>query len=344
MQPQVHRTQSRPNQAAARGRHTMQIPHTMEAAAIDHFGPPEVLVLHVVPVPAIDADEVLIALDTAGVGPWDANIREGWYPDGKPQFPLVLGVDGAGTVAAVGSRVHRLKVGDKVYAYRWMNRKGGFYAEYVSVAAENVARIPKRLGLEEAGAIPTTGLTALQGIDDALHVKKGESVIIHGGSGGVGTLAIQFAKRRGARVLATGSGLEGVELVREMGADVAIDGKHDDIEEAARRFASDGVDAILALAGGDALERAVDALKPNGRLAYPNGIEPEPKKRRGMKVFPYDAIAGVREFQRLNRAVEAAKLKVPIAEAFGLVDAAKAHRRLAEGHILGKIVLRTHRS
>jgi NADPH:quinone reductase len=129
-----------------------------------------------------------------------------------------------------------------------------------------------------------------------------------------------------------------------MGADVAIDGKHDDIKEAARHFTSDGVDAILALAGGDALERAVDALTPNGRLAYPNGIKPAPKKRRGMRVFPYDAIAGVREFQRLNRAVEAAKLKVPIAEAFGLVDAAKAHRRLAEGHVLGKIVLRTHRS
>jgi NADPH:quinone reductase-like Zn-dependent oxidoreductase len=316
----------------------------MEAAAIDHFGPPQALVLHVVPVPAIDAGEVLIALDMAGVGPWDADIREGWYPDGKPKFPLVLGVDGAGTVAAVGSRVRRLKVGDKVYSYSWMNRKGGYYAEHVAVAAENVAPIPKRLGVEEAGAIVTTGLTALQGIDNALKVKKGEMIIIHGGSGGVGTLAIQFAKLRGAHVLATGSGREGAELVIEMGADVAIDGKHDDIEAAARRFAPDGVDAILALAGGDELERAVEALKPNGRLAYPNGIEPEPKKRRGVTVIPYDGLSGIREFQRLNRAVEAAKLKVPIAEAFGLANAAKAHQRLAEGHILGKIVLRTHGS
>jgi NADPH2:quinone reductase len=216
----------------------------MEAAAIDHFGPPEVLVLHIIPMPAVDTGEVLIALDTAGVGPWDADIREGWYPDGKPKFPLALGVDGAGTVAAVGSRVRRLKVRDKVYSYSWMNRKGGYYAEYVAVAAENVAPIPKRLGVEEAGAIATTGLTALQGIDNTLKVKKGEMIIIHGGSGGVGTLAIQFAKLRGAHVLATGSGGEGAELVLEMGADVAIDGKHDDIEAAARRFAPDGVDAI----------------------------------------------------------------------------------------------------
>ncbi|MEA2945200.1 MAG: hypothetical protein QOI40_530 [Alphaproteobacteria bacterium] len=316
----------------------------MEAAAIDHFGPPEILTLHVLPVPAIDAAEVLIALDTSGIGPWDADIREGWYPVGKPHFPLVLGVDGAGTVAAVGSRVRRLKVGDKVYSYSWANPKGGFYAEYVAVTGEKVAHIPKGLDLEHAGAIATTGLTAVQGIDDALHVKKGESVIVHGGSGGVGTLAIQFAKLRGARVLATGSGLEGVELVREMGADVAIDGKHDDLKEEARRFAPDGVDAILALVGGDALESALDALRHDGRLAYPNGIEPEPQKRRGVKVIPYDGKSGVREFERLNRSVEAVKLKVPIAEAFPLVNAAKAHQRLAEGHILGKMVLRTHRS
>jgi NADPH:quinone reductase-like Zn-dependent oxidoreductase len=316
----------------------------MEAAAIDHFGGPELLTLHVLPVPAIDANEVLIALDTAGVGPWDADIREGWYPAGRPQFPLVLGVDGAGTVVEIGPRVRRLKVGDKVYSYSWANRKGGFYAEYAAVAAEKVAHIPKGLDLEHAGAIPTTGLTALQGIDDALHVKKGDSIVIHGGSGGVGTLAIQFAKLRGARVLATGSGLDGVELVREMGADMAIDGKREDIADAARHFAPDGVDVILALAGGDALERTLEVLKRKGRMAYPNGIEPEPKKPRGVKVIPYDGKSGVREFERLNRAVEAAKLKVPIAEAFELVNAAKAHQRLAERHILGKIVLRTHRS
>jgi NADPH2:quinone reductase len=330
--------------ASERSRHTAHIPHVMSAAAIDHFGGPEVLTLHIVPVPAIDAHEVLIALDTAGVGPWDADIREGWYPGGKPRFPLVLGVDGAGVVVAVGSRVRRLKLGDKVYSYSWANRKGGFYAEYVAVAADKVAHVPRRLDLEHAGAIATTGLTALQGIDDALRVKKGESVIIHGGSGGVGTLAIQFAKLRGARVLATGSGLEGVELVRGMGADVGIDGKHADVAEAARGFAPGGVDAILALAGGDALERALETLRRDGRLAYPNGIEPEPKKRRGVKFIPYDAISGVREFERLNRAVEAAKLKVPIAEAFPLAKAAKAHERLAEGHVLGKIVLRIQES
>jgi NADPH2:quinone reductase len=316
----------------------------MEAAAINHFGAPDVIVVRTLPVPSIDSDEVLIAVDTAGVGPWDAEVRIGRIADRKPHFPLILGTDGAGIVAAIGARVRRLKVGESVYSYSWANPKGGFYAQYVAVAADRVAPIPRKLDLEHAGAIATTGLTALQGVDDALHLKKGEHVIIHGASGGVGTLAIQFAKLRGAHVLATASGLDGIELVREMGADIAIDGRRGDIEGAARQFAPDGVDAVLAFAGGDGLESALGALHRAGRVAYPNGIEPEPKQRRDATFTPYDAVSNVREFEKLNRAVEAARLKVPIAEAFPLERAAKAHERFDAGHVLGKIILRTHHS
>ena len=323
-----------------KGRRAPRIPQSMPAAAIDHFGGPETLTAHVLPVPKIDAAEVLIALDTAGVGPWDADVRAGWYPGKKPRFPLILGTDGAGVVAEVGSRVRRFKVGDQVYAYGWANPKGGFYAEYVAVAADKAAHVPAGLDLEHAGAIATTGLTALQGIEAALKLKSGETIIIHGASGGVGTLAIQFAKLRGARVLATASGIDGLELVRDMGGDVTVDARHEDVAERARHWAPDGVDAILALAGGDELERALQTLRPGGRLAYPNGIEPEPRKRRGIKFISYDGVAGVREFERLNIAIEATRLKVPIAEAFPLVKAAKAHERLAEGRVLGKLVLR----
>jgi len=317
--------------------HTMHVPRTMFAAAIDRFGGPEVITAHALPVPPVDAGEVLIAVDTAGVGRWDADIREGWYP--KPHFPLVLGFDGAGIVAAVGPRVRRLKVGDEVYSYNWQNPKGGFYAEYVAVPADKAAPIPRRLDLRHAGAIPITGLTALQGIDDALGLKKGETVIIHGASGGVGTLAVQFAKLRGARVFATASGKEGVELVRELGVHVVVDGKRIDVDDQARRFAPDGVDAVLALAGGDALERCLKVLRRGGRVAYPNGVEPAPKKRRGMTLIRYDGISGVREFERLSAAVQAARLKVAIAECYPLARAYKAHERLAEGHVVGKIIL-----
>ncbi len=316
------------------------IPKTMRAAAIDRFGEPAVLSIHTLPVPVPDADEVLIAVDTAGVGSWDADIRNGWYPGGHPHFPLVLGVDGAGIVAAVGSRIRRFEPGEHVYAYAWKNPKGGFYAEYAAVPAEDVAHVPEHVDLKHAGAVPTTGLTALQGIDDVLRLKKGKSVIIHGASGGVGSLALQFAKWRGARVLATARGVDGLAFVRRLGADLAVDGQREDIAAAARSFAPQGIDALLALAGGGALETCLAAIRKGGRVAYPNGVEPEPKKPRDVELMSYDAMAGVREFERLGHAIEATKLKIEIAAEYPLADVARAHQRVEAGHVLGKIVLR----
>lgn len=313
----------------------------MRAAALDRFGRPRVLRLHVLPVPEVGPSEVLIAVHTAGVGGWDAEMREGWWPDGKrPRPPLVLGTDGSGTISAVGSRVRRFARGDAVYAYSFANPKGGFYAEYVVVAAENVSRLPESLRLKEAGAIAATGLTALQGIDDVLHVKRGEAVVIHGASGGVGSLALQFAKMRGARVLATASGRDGIAFVRRLGADAAADGRRDDLRAAALEFAPGGVDAVLALSGGKPLTRLLDAVRRGGRLAFPNGVEPVPRKRRGLSLESYDATPGVRELARLGRTIDAARLTVPVAASYSLAQAAKAHQRLAKGHVLGKLVLR----
>src|SRR5882672_6293624 len=175
------------------------IPKLMRAAALDRFGGPEVLTLHRLPVPVPDAGEILIAVHTAGVGSWDADVREGWNPGTRRPFPIVLGYDGSGTVAAAGKAVRRLRVGDRVYSYNWDNPKGGFYAEYVAVPAAKAAHTPRRLDLREAGAIPITGLTALQGVE-RLGLRKGSALAIHGASGGVGTIAVQFARLRKARV------------------------------------------------------------------------------------------------------------------------------------------------
>lgn len=317
------------------------MPKTMRAAAIDRFGGPAVLTIHTLPVPEISAQEVRIAVDIAGLGGWDLSLRDGSL--GKKKFPLVLGTDGAGVVDAVGSQVRRLGVGDRVYSYSFDNPKGGFYAEYVAVAASKVAPIPKGLDRLHAGAIPTIALTALQGVDDTLKIKPGETMIIHGASGNVGMLALQFAELRGARVLATASGSDGLELVRRLGAEV-VDGKRDDIAAAAREFAPGGVDAVLAFVGGKELTRCLDALRKGGRVAYPNGIEPEPKKRKGITIKSYDATPGVREFERLGRAIEESNLQVPIAAAFDLEDAAGAHRLLEKGHVLGKVVLKCRRA
>jgi NADPH:quinone reductase len=317
----------------------------MRAAALDRFGAPDVLKLHELPVPDVGPSEVLIAIHTAGVGGWDADMREGWWPDRhRPKPPLILGPDEAGTIAAVGPRVRRFAPGDAVYSYNFANPKGGFYAEYVTVDAENVGRPPDRLSLTEAGAITATGLTALQGVDDVLHVKRGEAIVIHGASGGVGSLALQFAKMRGARVLATASGPKGVAFVRRLGADVAVDGRRDDVKAAAIGFAPEGVDAVLTFSGGKALTALLDAVRRGGRLAFPNGVDPAPRKRRGLSVQSYDARPGVHEFERLGRAIVAARLKVPVAASYPLDQAARAHKRLDQKHVFGKIVLRVSRA
>jgi NADPH:quinone reductase-like Zn-dependent oxidoreductase len=129
-------------------------------------------------------------------------------------------------------------------------------------------------------------------------------------------------------------------LVRRLGADAAADARRDDLKAAARAFAPEGVDAVLALAGGKPLTRLLDAVRRGGRVAYPTGIEPEPRRRPGVSVKAYDGTPGVREFERLGRAIETARLTVQIAAAYPLAQAAKAQARIEKGHVLGKVVLR----
>jgi len=311
----------------------------MRAAVIHQFGEPNVFSIESTSVPRCNADEVLIAVAAAGVGTWDPWLRCGGEDDGDTEFPLVLGTDGAGTVVAAGANVTRLGIGDRVYSYIFGNRKGGFYAEYVAVAASKVARVPEGLDDRQAGVVPAIGLTALQGVDDALEIADGERVVVHGASGNVGMLALQFAKLRGARVLGIASGPDGVALVRRLGADVAVDGKADDVDAALKEFAPSGVDAVLAFVGGKDLTRCLDHVAKGGRLAYPNGIEHEPRKRRGLSITSYDAESGVRQFERLGAAIEQSKLQVPIAATFPLEEVARAHERVERGHLVGAVVL-----
>jgi NADPH:quinone reductase len=312
---------------------------TMRAAAIDRFGGPEELTVHTLPVPEIGPRELLIAVHTAGTASWDVEMRGGWWPEGKPRFPLVLGTDGSGTVARVGSQVRGFKLQDEVYAYSFANPKGGFYAEFVAVPAASARHRPSRLSLEESGAIGATGLTALQGVE-RLGFRKREPVVIVGASGGVGTIAVQFARWMGAHILAVASGKDGVRLVNDLlELNVAIDGKHEDVAGEIERFAPDGIAAVLALAGGEALDACVERVRSGGRVVHPNGVEPAPKRRKGIEFITYDAESGPEHFKRLNDAIDDSRLEVAITAAFPLEQAAKAHERLASGHVIGKIVL-----
>lgn len=324
----------------AAGRRGPAVAATMKAAAVDRFGPPAALRLRTLPVPEPESHEVLIALHAAGVGVWDASIRDGtWQPTGRSRFPLIPGLDGAGIVVRKGARVRRFRPGDRVYALDLSNPRGGFYAEYVAVDADHVAPVPRRLDLPRAAAAVATGLTALQGVDDTLRLRRGETVLIFGASGAVGTLAVQFAKRRRARVLATATGRAAARLVKRLGADAVIDARSRRGIERLRALAPEGLDAVLALAGGAALEQCLDLVRPGGQVAYPNGIDPEPRRRPKVRLLAFDGVAGRREFARLDRAVAEAGLRVPIAAVYPLARAAQAHARLERGRILGRIVL-----
>jgi NADPH:quinone reductase len=315
----------------------------MTAAAANRFGPPSVLTRHRLPVPRPGPREVLIALDTAGVGGWDASIRDGtWRVPGRARFPLVPGTDGAGIVVATGARVKRFRAGDRVYAYEFGNRQGGFYAEFAVADARHVGRVPASLDLRAAAAAAATGLTALQGIE-ALRLRRGTTALIFGASGAVGTMAVQFAAQRGARVIATASGAAAMRLVRSLGAHTVLDARQDGAADRLSRAAPDGIDAVLALAGGDELERCLDLVRAGGRIVYPNGIEPVPRRRRGIHARGFDAEAGPRQFSRLNRALTRKGTRVPIAATYPLASAAQVHRRLDRGQVIGRIVLRIRR-
>lgn len=312
----------------------------MQAAAIDGFGQP--ITPHILPVPEIAPDEILIQVESAGVGVWDPFEREGGFAKiygRKTNFPHVLGSDGAGTVINVGPQVQQFKKGDRVYAFGFMNPKGGFYAEYAAVKADQASPIPGKLSVVQAGALPVDAMTALRGLDDTLGLKQGESVLIFGASGGIGHLAVQLAKRMGARVFAVASGEDGVALVKRLGADAVVDGRKEDVVAAARKFAPNGLDAALLTAGGKAAEKALGAVRKGGRVAYPHGVEPEPQIPAGIQAKSYDGIPSPEAIARLNQLIEKAPFEVHVARTFPLEQAAEAHRALEE-HYLGKIALR----
>jgi NADPH2:quinone reductase len=311
------------------------IPAMMRALAIDAFGGPEKLTVHEVRVPAVDPHEVLIRVDTAGVGIWDAKFRRGEFSKGQDRFPMVLGAEGSGTIAALGDDVRGLQLGDAAYGYAYGDRKGGFYAEYVALRASHVAPMPESLDFREAGGLAVTGVTALTGIADVLAVKPGQTILVHGASGGVGTIAVQLAKRFGARVFATATGGDGRELLRKLGVDEPIDTHHDDVLAVVRRVAPDGVDGLLALAGGAGLERCIAAVRQGGTIAHPNGVA----MPAGVASTAFNGVPNPAVFARLNAIIDANPIDVPIGSMYSLDDGAEAHRRLERGHVLGKIVI-----
>jgi len=312
------------------------IPKTMKAAVIDKFGGPGVLHVARIPVPEPGEREILIRVRAAGVGSWDPWVREGGM--GGTRFPQVIGSDGSGTVVAAGSKVRRFKAGDRVYAYTFDNPKGGFYAEYAAVPEDAAAIVPAGISLDEAGGLAACGLTAVAGID-LLDSPKNAPVVVLGASGGVGHIMLQLAKREGARVLAVASGRDGVALAEGLGADLAVNGKAADVAKAVRGFAPEGPAAALVFANGDKLAAALKLVRKGGMIAYPEGVEPEPKGPAGVKVRSFNGQSAPESFDRLNGLISRGTFRVEIYRTYGLDDLPQAHRDVLKHH-LGKLIVK----
>src|SRR5438132_11612407 len=237
----------------------------MRAFIVDRYGSADRVRASEVPDPEVREDDVLVRIHAAGVNPLDSKIRDGEFKFILPyRLPLILGNEMAGVVVRVGSQVRRIKPGDEVYGRPDKDRIGAF-AEFIAMNQADVALKPKNLTMEEAASIPLVGLTAWQVLIERANLQKGQKVLIHAGSGGVGTFAIQLAKHIGATV-ATTTSTANVDLVKSLGADVVIDYKKEDFDKVLS-----GYDVVLNSLGKDTLEKSLKVLKPGGKLISISG-------------------------------------------------------------------------
>jgi NADPH:quinone reductase-like Zn-dependent oxidoreductase len=313
---------------------TSALSETMKAAVVEAAGPPKAIHIKNVPVPRLSRGHVIIALEYAGLGMWDAAQRSGTWGSIKPG--TILGADGSGTIAAVAADVTNFKPGDRVYSYSYGNPGGGFHAEYVSVPADRVGHIPPHLDMKIAGAMPCVALTAQTGLE-VLKVKSGQTLSVFGASGGVGSLAVWLAKGRGATVVGSARS-DAQDYVRSLGAAHAADPNSSEFDAILKRFAPEGFDAAIVSANSDALAVFLSHLKAGVPFAYPNGVEPKPHVR-GHAALTFDGEMSRAAIDRLNTAIGSQTIPLRIQE-FPLKDVAEAHHRIEQGHIVGKIVLR----
>jgi NADPH:quinone reductase-like Zn-dependent oxidoreductase len=306
----------------------------MKAAVVRRFGGPDVIEMEELPRPEPQSGQVLVQVAAAGVGPWDALIREGKsvVPAG---FPITLGSDISGTVEAVGVGVTQFKKGDAIYGCTNPNFIGA-YAEFAIASAHMIAPKPRSLDFIQAASVPVVAITPLQMIHEYAHVKAGQTLLIQGAAGNVGAYAVQLASQAGLHIIATASGRD-VDFVRGLGANVVVDYAKQNFEDVAHN-----VDAVLDMVGGETLERSMNVLKPDAVAVTVVSPPPDELKRKyGSRVvfFLVEVIT-----ERLNRVAamfDAGKLKTDVGTVLPLTEARQAHEMLAGApHARGKIVLR----
>ena len=306
---------------------------TMKAVVAHEYGAPEVLKFEQVPRPEPNEDEALVRVIASGVNPADPLTLSGKYArEFGTHLPLIPGYEIAGVVEKTGANVTKLKVGDAVYGYP---NFGGGWADYASVKEWEVARKPKSLNFVEAAAVPMGALTAWQALVDVAKLQPGQTILIHGGSGGVGSFAIQIAKARGARVIATAS-TANQDLLKQLGADVAVDYTKTKFEDIAK-----DVDAVLDPVGRETLARSYGVVKKGGivmsLVALPDKAEVQKRGIRGAAISVHPDAEDLAEIAQL---IDAGKIKPIVTQVLPLSEAVAAQQQAATHHTRGKVVLR----
>jgi NADPH:quinone reductase-like Zn-dependent oxidoreductase len=311
----------------------------MRTIAEETFGGP--IALMDLPTPEIGAGEVLIRVRAAGVNPFDWKVADGALEDQmKHRFPLILGFDVAGVIERVGADVTKLAEGEEVYGYLFKPVIGdGTYAEYVGAPESIVARKPVTVSFAEAAALPTPGLTAMD-LVDAVDTREGETTLIVGATGGVGSYATQLAARRGARVIATARRTNEA-LVRELGAAETIDHTKEELVDAVRMAHPDGIDAVIdVVSDREALGRISTLVNEGGRLASSvYAADVEGLAKRGIGATNVSMQPDARRLEELSRMVDSGELSVRLDRTFPLEKAPEALQEGRTGHVRGKIVL-----
>ena len=303
----------------------------MKAIRIYEFGGPDVLRYEDIPEPQPGPGEILIRVIAAGVNPIDWKIRSGYMP-GLP-LPMIMGLDVTGIVEAVGQGETSFQPGDEIFAKVSIGQGG--YAEYTVTSSTQAAKKPRSIGFVESAAIPTAGLAAWQSLFDIAGLESGQSVLIHGAAGGVGTFAVQFAKWKGAHVIGTASS-KNAEFLRSIGSDEVIDYRNQRFEEIVSNL-----DVVLDTIGGDTFERSWKVLKPGGFLVSTVVSIPEGMPQKyGVRAKTLMTQADGRELAQIAAIIDEQKIKPIVTTVLPLADAKKAHEMSESRHTRGKIVLR----
>jgi alcohol dehydrogenase len=310
---------------------------SMKAAQISQYGGPEAI--HVaadVLQPTITDNQVLVEVHAAALNPFDTAMHEGRFKDVIPlQFPATLGGDLAGVVQAVGANVTNVKIGDSVYGEAQLAGGGsGAFAEYAASKATQIAVMPSNLDFPSAAAAPLTGASAMQALEDHMHLQPGQKILIHGGAGGIGTMAIQLAKHLGAYVATTATG-EGIEYVKQLGADEVIDYKTEQFEDALADY-----DAVFDTVAGETYDRSFQVLKKGGILVSMNA-QPNQELMDRYQVTAVSQHTGVTtdRLNRLAQYIEQGVLTVHVDRTYSLDDIVKAFTARETESIKGKIVI-----